>query len=141
MEEKKTLRVKVQKGDLAVDIEGSEAYIKQFLGEDTVRKLGEVIKSELEKPEVPKAAAEATQIEPPASAIDTYERTIVGRLRYLIDTGFFNDPRSLGQTIAELGRIGFPYDTKTIDNALRWLLRRSGLRRLGIRGGYLYVRP
>jgi len=141
MEEKKTLRVKVQKGDLAVDIEGSEAYIKQFLGEDTVRKLGEVIKSELEKPEVAKAASEATQIEPPTAAIDTYERTVVGRLRYLIDTGFFNDPRSLGQTVEELGRIGFPYDTKTIDNALRWLLRRSGLRRLGIRGEYLYVRP
>jgi len=141
MEEKKKLRIKVQKGDLAIEMEGSEDYIKEFLGEDTVRKLGEVVKSELEKSEVPKATSETVEIRPPTSAIDTYERTVVGRLRYLLDTGFFDKPRALGETVGELARMGFPYDAKTIDNALRSLLRRATLRRLGIRGEYLYVQP
>lgn len=141
MEENKKLRIKIQKGDLAVAIEGSEDYIKNFLGADTVKKLGEVVKSELEKSKVPEASPETTKISPPTSAIDTYEKTVVGRLTYLIDTGFFDNPRSLGEAVKELARIGFPYDSKSIDNALRWQLRRSGLRRLGIRGEYLYVRP
>jgi len=141
MEEKKTLRIKVQKGDLAIEMEGSEDYIKGFLGEDTVIKLGEVVKSELEKSEASKTTPETTGIRPPTAAIDAYERTVIGRLRYLLDTGFFDKPRSLGEAVEELARIGFPYDTKTIDNALRSVLRRSGLRRLGIRGKYLYVRP
>jgi hypothetical protein len=141
METNRKLRVKIQKGDLAVAIEGSEDYIKNFLGEDTVKKLGEVVRSELEKSKASVAVPETAQISPPTSAIDNYERTVVGRIKYLTDTGFFDNPRSIRETVEELARIGFPYDSKSIDNALRSLLRRSGLRRLGIRGEYLYVHP
>jgi hypothetical protein len=141
MEEKKKLRIKVQKGDLAVEMEGSEEYIKELLGEDTVRKLGEVVKSELEKSEAPGMTSENPEIKTPTSAIDSYEKTGIGRIKYLIDKGFFDKPRSLAETTEQLARIGFPYDAKTIDNSLRFLLKKPHLRRLGIRGEYRYVRP
>lgn len=140
--ERKTLRIKVQKGDLAIEMEGSEDYVKQFL-EDTVKTLGEAVKKEIEEPSLKVAPTIPAVAEPqiPALAIDEYEKTITGRIKYLVESGFFNEPRSLGEAVKELARIGFHYDAKTVDNALRAMLRRSGLRRLGIRGGYSYVRP
>lgn len=73
------------------------------------------------------------------SSIEEFSRTATGRVRYLLSTGFFSKERGLGETVEALAREGFPYNTKPVDKALRMLIRRGEMRRVGTRRHYRYV--
>jgi len=128
MSEPKTLRFKIRRGDFEVELEGDSNYVKP-----TFEKLLEDL--------LPKARPAMVQM-PTAVSEETLEgfpSTITGRIEYLVKNGFFDQPRKLSDVVQELARQGFPYDVKTVDNALRILLRRTLIRRLGVRGHYEYV--
>lgn len=128
MSELKTLRFKIRSGDFEVELEGDSSYVKP-----TFEKLLEDLRSKT-KPamvQIPAAVPEET--------LEGLPSTITGRIEHLVKSGFFDQPRKLSDVVQELARQGFPYDVKTVDNALRILLRRTIIRRLGVRGHYEYV--
>ncbi len=73
------------------------------------------------------------------SSIEEFPKTATGRVRYLLSTGFFSKERSLSETVEALAREGFPYNTKPVDKALRMLIRKGDMRRVGTRRHYRYV--
>lgn len=74
-----------------------------------------------------------------SSSIEEFPRTATGRVRYLLNAGFFSKERSLSETVEALAREGFPYNTKPVDKALRMLIRGGEMRRVGTRRHYRYV--
>lgn len=129
MSPRETLRFRIKSGDFEVELEGDSTYVKP-----TFEKLLEDLR----------VKTKPAQIQAPAPAIsaETFEEipsTVTGRIEYLVKSGFLDQPRKLSDIREELARQGFPYDVKTVDNALRILLRRMIIRRLGVRGHYQYV--
>jgi hypothetical protein len=128
MSEGKTLRFRIRSGDFEVELEGDSDYVKP-----SFEKLLEELRF--------KTRPTAVQI-PAAIPEETAEglpSTIAGRIEHLVKNGFLDQPRKLSDVVQELGREGFPYDVKTVDNTLRILLRKALIRRLGVRGHYEYV--
>lgn len=80
-----------------------------------------------------------TGFPPKPSSIDDFPRTATGRVRFLLSAGFFSNERSLSETVEALAREGFPYNTKPVDKALRMLIRKGEMRRVGTRRHYRYI--
>jgi len=128
LSERERLRFRIRSGDFEVELEGDSNYVKP-----TFEKLLDDLRSKT-KPatiQIPAAVPEET--------LEGLPSTITGRIEYLVKSGFFDQPRRLSDVVQELARRGFPYDVKTVDNSLRILLRRTLIRRLGVRGHYEYV--
>jgi len=128
LSERERLRFRIRSGDFEVELEGDSNYVKP-----TFEKLLEDLRSKT-KPamiQIPAAVPEET--------LEGLPSTITGRIEYLVKSGFFDQPRRLSDVVQELARRGFPYDVRTVDNSLRILLRRTLIRRLGVRGHYEYV--
>jgi hypothetical protein len=128
MSESRTLRFKIRSGDFEVELEGDSNYVKP-----TFERLLEELKSKT------KSTIVQTPTIIPEETIEGLPSTITGRIEHLVKSGLFDQPRRLSDIVQELARLGFPYDVKTVDNALRILLRRGIIRRLGVRGHYEYV--
>jgi hypothetical protein len=128
MNELEKLRFKIKSGDFEVELEGDRNYVKS-----TFEKLLEELTPRTKPINI------QTPITISEEKIEELPSTITGRIEYLIRNGFFDQPRKLSDIVQELARLGFPYDVKTVDNALRIHLRRGRIRRLGVRGHYEYV--
>lgn len=128
MSASQTLRFKIRSGDFEVELEGDSEYVKS-----TFEKLLEelMFKTKPIRIQTPVIGSEEKMEELPP--------TITGRIEYLIRSGFFDQPRRLSDVVQQLAQLGFPYDVKTVDNALRIHLRKGRIRRLGVRGHYEYV--
>ena len=123
------LRFRIKSGDFEVELEGNSEYVKPTF---------ESLLNDI----YPKAKPLRPSVSAPVSVEvsgEEFPATIVGRIEYLVKTGFFDQPQKLSNIVEELARRGFPYDVKTVDNALRKLLRKMVIRRLGVRGRYEYV--
>lgn len=129
MSEREKLRFRIRSGDFEVELEGDSEYVKSTF-ESLLKDLYTKIKPLRPSVSIP-VSVEALEGELPS--------TIVGRIEYLVKSGFFDQPQKLSNIVEELTRRGFPYDVKTVDNALRTLLRKMVIRRLGVRGRYEYV--
>lgn len=123
-----TLRFKIRSGDFEVELEGDSEYVKS-----TFEKLLEELRFKTRLTSI------QTSITSSEEKMEELPSTITGRIEYLINSGFFDQPRRLNDIVQELARLGFPYDVKTVDNALRIHLRKGRIRRLGVRGHYEYV--
>jgi len=122
------LRFRIRKGDLEVELEGRDEYVKGeyerlldklvILTEPTPEK----IKAELQ-PNIP--------------------RTIADKLKRLRDEGFFKEPKDSGSVVKELRDRGWGvYVSKDISSALKKYAARLGLRRVPIgKGRYSYTYP
>lgn len=126
--DERRLKFRIKSGDFEVELEGDSEYVRSTF-ESLLKDLH----------------PRAKPIKPPVSAplsvevLEELPKTIGGRIEHLVKSGFFDQPQKLGYIREELARQGFPYDVKTVDNALRQLLRREVIRRLGVRGRYEYV--
>lgn len=128
MSNQERLRFRIKSGDFEVELEGNSDYVKP-----TFESLLNDFKAKI-KPMQPTVSVPVSP-----EALEKLPKTVSGRIERLVRSGFFDHPQKLSNIVEELGRQGFPYDVKTVDNALRSLLRRDVIRRLGVRGRYEYV--
>lgn len=140
-------RLKVKKG--SVELEASapspeEAFQLMNRLLDFTKKMAEKIPEALPAANAPgslslQPTSQQIEFPPRPSSIEEFPRTATGRVRYLLGTGFFSKERTLSETVEALAREGFPYNTKPVDKALRMLIRKGEMRRVGTRRHYRYV--
>ncbi len=124
-----TIRFHIRRGDFEVELEGDPGYVKPQYEE----LLKEFKPSVVAGPLQPTGSTRGDDIE-------TNATTVTARIEHLLQSGFLDQPRPLREIIDELARIGFSYGNKTVDNALRDLVRKQIIRRVGAKGSYKYVR-
>lgn len=61
-------------------------------------------------------------------------------LKNLVDEGWFNKPRTLGETVHELARRGYIYDSTAVSHSLLDLVRERTLTREGSPRRYVYYK-
>ena len=71
----------------------------------------------------------------------TYVGSLTARLEELIEEGFFDQPKPLGETLRKLAERGYHYPNTTLSPTLLQLVRQKRLRRIGEQGGFTYVKP
>jgi len=137
-------RLKVKKGSIELEASApspEEAFALMNRLLDFTNKVAEKVP---EAPRAPSVSASLpmqpqTGFPPKPSSIEEFPRTATGRVKYLLGSGFFSKEKSLSETVEALAREGFPYNTKPVDKALRMLIRRGEMRRVGTRRHYRYV--
>ena len=123
------IRFRIRRGDFEVELEGDPGYVKPQYEE----LLKEFKPSVVSGPLQPSGSTRVVEVE-------TKTTTVTARIEHLLQSGFLDQPKPLREIIDELARIGFSYGNKTVDNALRDLVRKQIIRRVGAKGSYRYVR-
>ena len=137
-------RLKVKKGSIELEASApspEEAFALMNRLLDFTNKVAEKVPEAIPAPSVPASlpVQPQTGFPPKSSSIEEFPRTATGRVKYLLSSGFFSKEKSLSETVEALAREGFPYNTKPVDKALRMLIRRGEMRRVGTRRHYRYV--
>ena len=70
-----------------------------------------------------------------------YPETITGGFIFLLDNGFFNEPKLFDEVMNEMHRIGLVYDKSSLSSTLsKWHKKERKIKRLGSAGSYKYVK-
>jgi hypothetical protein len=139
-------RVSVRLGDFEVNLEGKHSNIEALMGKrlfDFIKGLQEVTEevlpiAEKQKKEEPKPSEEGgpTEYPPPLGKPANLSEALS---KLMVDTGWGNKPRSLGEIMTALETNAIYYKKAAVATVLVALVKKGTLRRLGSRGNFAYV--
>lgn len=144
---KPNTRISVRLGELEVSLEGTQENVESLMGEklftfiQALQEAGGGISEpivEIEKKES-KTTEEGppTEYPPPLGKPATLGDALT---KLMVETGWGNKPRSLGEIRTALQTNALYYDKAAVATALVNLVKKGVLRRLGSRGDFSYVR-
>jgi len=133
MVEASGLRFRVKIGDFEVELSGDYSYVKEQY-ENLLSKI-------LEQVEFSGLTLERQG----KTGRRSYKRSgetsqVVERLTILKDEGFFNEPKRLKEIRDEMARRGWYHNQDVIQQAILKHFDKHGIRRIGTRGSYRYVK-
>ncbi|MEM1947972.1 MAG: hypothetical protein QXF45_04000 [Candidatus Caldarchaeum sp.] len=117
-----TAKIKINIGNVTVEIEAP------------VDKIEEAVKNTINAIKAAEPQTTQTPAKPPRKPV-----TCKTAVLELVETGWMDEGRSLGEVSAELGRRGYLYDATAVAHVLLDLVREGVLERLGEPRRYLYV--
>lgn len=129
MSEQEKVKVEVTIGPATVRIEAPPDKLEEAL--TRVISALKTTLSQLKAEEKPQQKEARTRATPTCSTL----------LKNLIAEGWFDKPRTLSETVQELARRGYSYDSTAVSHSLLDLVRERSLVREGAPRRYVYYRP
>ncbi|MEM2015970.1 MAG: hypothetical protein QW718_00305 [Nitrososphaerota archaeon] len=128
MSEQEKIKVEVTIGPATVRIEAPPEKVEEALKQVISALKASIPQLRIEEKPVPKESKGKSL--PTCSIL----------LKNLIDEGWFDKPRSLGETVQELARRGYNYDSTAVSHSLLDLVRERILTREGSPRRYVYYK-